>query len=65
MNEQGNERTASGNGSGSNGKLRTKLGREQADYDVPIPRPSTDLGFHGIRRKPSGFDSRTGRRRDN
>jgi len=65
MNEQGNDRTASGNGSASNGKVRTKLEHRQADYDVPIPRPSTDLGFHGIRRKRSGFDSHTRRRQDN
>ena len=63
MDEQKNDRTASrgqprGNTGSSNEQMRS-------NYDVPIPRPKTDLGFRGIRRKRSGFDSQMTRRRDN
>jgi hypothetical protein len=63
MEKQGNNRSASG--SGSNGNDRASARRGQQNYDVPIPRPTIDLGFRGIRRKRTEFDTAAIRRRDN
>ena len=42
-----------------------KKGEDKKQFDTPIPRPTTDLGFWGIRHKRAEFDSRApGRRRD-
>lgn len=65
MNERGNDRTASGNGSKAGGNGGSHGIRRQTDYDVPIPRPLTPLGFRGIRRKRPEYDSMARRRLDN
>jgi len=63
MEKQGNNRSSSG--TGSNGSNQRAARNGQANYDVPIPRPTVDLGFRGIRRKRPEFDTAPRRRRDN
>jgi len=38
-----------------------KKGDDKKRFDTPIPRPTTDLGFRGIRHKRMEFDSRAPR----
>ena len=45
-------------------KHRGAIGREHS-YDVPIPKPTSELGFHGIREKRSHTDASPRGRRDN
>ncbi len=45
-------------------QLRRKA-EEPGNHYPPIPRPTTPLGFHGIRRKPAEFDSRIRTRHSN
>jgi len=63
MEGQNNDRTDSRRSSGGSSSSRNQ--QILSKYDVPIPRPTTDLGFRGIRRKRPNFDSQPLRRRDN
>lgn len=64
MDEQANKKTSE-NGSKKGEISVSRALRKRASYDVPIPRPTFDLGFRGIRHKRTEYDSQTRRRRDN
>jgi len=58
MHEQGKNGMSSRSDSGFVTNSDSAARRQRVNYDVPIPRPTTDLGFRGVRRKRAEYESR-------